>query len=179
MDLTHLNKRDRILIFAALGVFFVFIVQRFLFSAMSTKARSLQQQIRLEEADLRAALEMEGKKDLIMDERLKYKDYLFSDKNASEDEEIAAFLKDVETMVNTSGLSMVSLTPQSHEAKGGEYKQYDAQLRVEGSLEEIYNFIYKVQNTRLLIALDNVTVTPKDPESNLLKLEATVSLTLL
>lgn len=146
---------------------------------MFTKARSLQQQIKLEEADLRASLEMGQKKDTIMDERLEYKDYLVSDKNASEDEEIAAFLKEVETMVSESGLSMVSLTPQSHAEKGNEYKEYDAQLRVEGAAEKIYNFLYRVQNSHLLIRLSQVTVSPKDPQANLLKLDTKISLTLL
>jgi hypothetical protein len=179
MDFTKLNKRDRILIFVAFGIFFLFIVQRFLFSAMFAKEKSLRQQIKLQEADLRAALEMGQQKDLIMDERLKYRDYLFSDKNASEDEQIAAFLKEVETMVGTSGLSIVSLTPQSQAEKGSEYKKYDAQLRVEGPPEKIYDFIYKVQNSRLLIRLDQVAIAPKNPEANILKLDATISLTLL
>ena len=179
MDLTKLNKRDRVLIFVALGVFFLFIAQRFLFAPMFAKAGSLRQQIKLEEADLRAALEMQQQKDPIMDERLKYKDYLFSDQNASQDEEIAAFLQEVETMVSASGLSMISLTPQSQAEKGGAYKKYNAQLRVEGAPEKIYNFIYKVQNSRLLIGLSQVTVTPKNLEANLLKLEATISLTVL
>jgi Tfp pilus assembly protein PilO len=179
MDFSKLNKRDRILIFAGFGIFFLFIVQRFLFSPMFTKAGSLQQQIKLEEADLKASLEMEQQKDLIMDERLKYKDYLFSDKNVSDDEEIATFLREVETMVSASGLSIVSLTPQSQAEKGGAYKKYDAQLRVEGAPEKIYNFIYKIQNSRLLMSLSNITVTPKNPEANLLKLETTISLTVL
>ena len=139
----------------------------------------MRQQIKLEEADLRAALEMGQQKDLIMDERLKYKDYLFSDKNVSDDEEIATFLREVETMVSASGLSIVSLTPQSQAEKGGAYKKYDAQLRVEGAPEKIYNFIYKIQNSRLLMSLSNITVTPKNPEANLLKLETTISLTVL
>ena len=87
--------------------------------------------------------------------------------------------REVETMVSTSGLSIVSLTPQSQAEKGGAYKKYDAQLRVEGAPEKIYNFIYKVQNSRLLIELSNITVTPKNPEANLLKLETTISLTVL
>ena len=179
MDFTKLNKRDRTLIFAGFGIFFLFIAQRFLFSPMFTKAGSLQQQIKLEEADLKASLEMEQQKDLIMDERLKYKDYLFSDKNVSDDEEIATFLREVETMVSASGLSIVSLTPQSQAEKGGAYKKYDAQLRVEGTPEKIYDFIYKIQNSRLLMSLSNITVTPKNPEANLLKLETTISLTVL
>jgi len=110
---------------------------------------------------------------------LKYRDYLFSDKNASEDEQIAAFLKEVETMVGTSGLSIVSLTPQSQAEKGSEYKKYDAQLRVEGPPDKIYDFIYKVQNSHLLIRLNQVAIAPKNPEANILKLDATISLTLL
>ena len=82
-------------------------------------------------------------------------------------------------MVSASGLSIVSLTPQSQAEKGGAYKKYDAQLRVEGTPEKIYDFIYKIQNSRSLIELSNITVTPKNPEANLLKVETTISLTVL
>ena len=47
---------------------------------------------------------------------------------------------------------------------------------MEGSLEQIINFLYKVGNSKLLIKLDRLSFSHKDEQASLLKAETTVSI---
>lgn len=173
------NKRNKIIIYALSAIVILIIFRQFLFSGVLSKIKSLRQQIKLEEANLKAAVEIEQSKDKITQERSKYQNYLQPSDGSGEQEIIARFLKEVETMAQDSGISIVSFNPQNQALKEAEYRKYSAELRAEGSLNKIYNFLYKIQSSSLLIKLDKIIIAPKDPQAQLIKLDTTISIIVL
>lgn len=89
---------------------------------------------------------------------------------------IEELLKETERIAKDLGVSIISLSPQEPSEQPKEYKKYKADLRMEGSLEQIINFLYKVGNSKLLIKLDRLSFSPKDEQASLLKAETTVSI---
>ena len=63
--------------------------------------------------------------------------------------------------------------------KDKDHKKYIIDLRGEGSPENIYNFLYKVQASKLLIKLDKISIGIKDPQRQSLKIETTISLVVI
>ncbi len=179
MKLPQLKRRDQI-IASVIGIaVFIFLLERFVFSTLRLKIKELSQQIKAEEADLKSGIEIENDKDKIRSEYRSYQSYLKVAENASEQEVIAKFLKEIERMAQESGISIVNLSPQSQAESAAGYKKYNAELRAEGSPDKIYDFLYKIQNSALLIKLDKLNIAPKDPQAELLKLETTISLAVI
>ena len=90
---------------------------------------------------------------------------------------IEELLKEIERICKDSGVSIINLSPQEakEESKG---KKYKADLRIEGSTEGILSFLYKTETSKLLLKLDRLSVGPKDEQASVLRLEATVSVSI-
>jgi hypothetical protein len=171
-----INKRERLLAYAIAGLIGAFLIEKFLFSDLRGGAKKIEQQIKVEEAKLRLELDLQKRKDSIASELKDYKPYLDSMEGISEREISAKFLKEAEKMAQEAGTSIVSLSPKDEPQDMTDYIKHDADFKAEGTLSQIINFVGKVQNSRLLIMLDKMSLSPKDEQAGTMKIEATLSL---
>lgn len=169
-----IKKREKIILICALGVILIFLLEKTVFSGFRKKMKDLSKKISIQELAVKKGLNIQKSKDTILQEYKEYSKFLLKDLN---DRDInAGFLKEIEKITQESGLSVVNLAPEEKFTQAKEYKEYKANLRLEGSMEKLLSFLNKVQSSSLLIKLSKLSLISKDEQANVLRIDAVVSL---
>ena len=170
-----LKRNQKIIIYLCLEALSVFLIERFLISGLRQRLRNLHQQIRLAEARLKKDLEIQKTKDKILADIDYCQPYL---KMAATNEKqiIAELLRGIEGITRASGGSIVNLNPQEEVEQAKAYRKYKAVFRLEVNFQQLLNFLYKVQESKLLIKLDRFSVVSKDEQAKTLRVDGTVSM---
>ena len=170
-----LKAREKILLYVTIGVISLFVMERVFFYQFRKKLKNLYQQIKVSEANLRTGLEVQKRKETILAEYQKYQTYLTTP-NVSDGDRVASFLKEVERIAQESGVSIINLNPKNEPLQLVDYKQYTVDLRIEGDVEAVVDFLYQIQKSPLLIQLENLSISAKGEDAALLRVETTVNL---
>lgn len=173
-----LNKSQNILLVIAAGVVFLLIAERIFISAPRKRLLGLENQIHFEEERFKRSLGVVNEKDKLTVDYHKYEAYLKTGP-ADERQAVAMLLKEIERMAKETEVSIVNLSPVEVPEQAEEYKKYKADLRVEAGMPQLIGFLYKVKESPLLIKMDKLTLTPKDEQGSLLRVEAVVSMAVL
>lgn len=173
-----LKRNEKILLFLAAGIVSVFLIQKFFLSGLAGKIKSVHRQVKSEELKLRTAMEIQKRKADIMDDYKKYKSYL-ENSELSDVDAVTTFLKDVERMAQESGVSIMNLSPRSEAVETADHRKYEADLRVEAAPDRIFDFLNRIQNNKFLIKIDKFSLSPRDETATILRLETTLSVTVI
>ncbi|OGW90639.1 MAG: hypothetical protein A3D28_05275 [Omnitrophica bacterium RIFCSPHIGHO2_02_FULL_63_14] len=176
MKLPALNAKQRLILYVAVAVLDLFLVEHFFLAGIRAKTKSTKQQIRVEENALKIGLRVQARKDQIAGEIAKYKSYLETASLRSERDAVPMFLKEIEQIAASAGLSISNLSPQSQPEKLKDYTRYSADLRAEASSRQIFDFLYKITCSKLPIEAGRIALTPKDEQAETLRLESTLSI---
>ena len=170
------KKREKALLIGTIGLALLYLSDRLLFSSLRAKQQSLHQEIAAAELTFRTGLAVRQRKDAILREQKQYASYFLP---ASPERELTAtFLKEAERLAQGSGAVIMDLTPeiQPPSSAAGQ-RLYRAQLKAEADVEKLLRFFQALQTSRLLVKLDRFSLTPKDEPASVLRLEATISIT--
>ena len=113
--------------------------------------------------------------DQIIAEYKDYEEYLNIEK-LPDKEVFTKFLKEVESIAQESGISILNLAPQNTPEVALGYKKYNADLRAEAKLEQLFNFLDKIDQSTFLIRLDKLSLVPKDEQASALRMETVISI---
>jgi Tfp pilus assembly protein PilO len=171
----QLKTKQKILSYLLLAGIIVFLILRFIFLGLNNRLKQLNQQIKLTEGKLKRVLEIQRMKDVVTADYKEYQPYLKLEQ-LSERDTVEELLKEVESIAKDSGVSVINLSPQEGPEQTKEYKKYKADIRLEASFEQILNFLNKIQEDKLLIKLDRISLVPKDEEAQILRVEGTISI---
>ena len=166
--------KEKILFTSAAIIIFIFLFGKFFLSTLRLRLRDLNQQIDAEEKILKHNLSTRERKDQILKEYTNYQSYLLEPEQ--DRKIIAEFLKEVEKLAQISGVSIINLTPEGEQEYGEGHQRYNAELKAEAYIEQIIDFLYKIQTSNLLIKMDKFSLSPRDKEANILNLETTISI---
>ena len=170
----NLDKRKRILIASCAAVVLIFFAQKVIFTGFISKLRKLNSQIRLEEEKLKRGLVVQKSKDKVTQDYRRYASYLGSD--IPERELSATFLREIENISKMSGVSMVSLNPVNEPEVTKDFKRLKADFRLDTDMESLLMFLNKVQESKLLIKIDKISLASRDEESGIIRVEASISM---
>lgn len=170
-----IGKREKILGSIIGGFIFVFLVQKVFVSGLQAKMHNLNQQIKLQESKIIKGANIKNKKDQIIAEYKDYEEYLNIEK-LPDKEVFTKFLKEVESIAQESGISILNLAPQNTPEVALGYKKYNADLRAEAKLEQLFNFLDKIDQSTFLIRLDKLSLVPKDEQASALRMETVISI---
>jgi len=173
----NLKKKQKILCIAAAALVGIFLAERLFFFGMRTKIKNIRQQVKLAEKVLERDLALQQSKDRLVSEYNKYQVYIMP-RNFSPDQLVAQFLNEIEKLAKDSAVSVVNLSPQPSPEGAKGNGRIKADLRLEATYNQVLSFMQKVQESRLLIALDRISFTPKDEQASLLRCEIVVSMAL-
>jgi Tfp pilus assembly protein PilO len=168
-----LSKRVKFLVFVTAIGGILFLSDIFLFSPLSKESKALNREIIKTEVALRKALELQSRKEQTLQEYKNIEEYLKL--KGSDEEIVASFLREIETKARKAGVSIIDLKPQSRRQTGGDYREYLIDLRLEGKMEEIVDFIYGVESSKFLLKAKSVSLNLKDEATSLLKGEIKIS----
>jgi hypothetical protein len=171
-----LDPKQKKIVYAVAALVALVIVERLFFSPLRTKLKNLNQQIRLEEAELKTGISMQKRKDVISGEIGRYQSYLEISGSLPEREIVTKFLKEIEKMAGDAHISIISLSPQTQSRDFKDAVEYNADLRAEASPYRIFEFLEKIHASGMLIGLDKLTLAPKDEQASALRLDTTLSI---
>ena len=154
-----------------LVVFFVFVL-----GPLVEKINKVQQKMRASELEVKESLRVQVQKEEIIEEYKKYESYL-KQAGISERERIGNFLKELERISQEANLSVISLNP-SEVVEEAQSVVYSADFKAEGGMEEVLFFFNKIQESKLLIRVDDFSLSPKDKTATGLKLDVKVGMSL-
>lgn len=174
MSMLQLKGKQKIILGGAAAFMVCAVIVRYFFMPVATKLSQRRQEIRTEEARLKTSLAIEKRKDRIISEYNQYQRYLEVKNDLSDAEIVTRFLKDIENIAQESGLSIITLNPQNQPDQSQGYRTYTADLRAEATLKQLLTFLHKIQDNQLLIKLDKLSVTAKDEQANMLRLDTTI-----
>ncbi len=160
----ELKKREFILVYCIVGLLGIWLVSRSIFGPFHAKLSGLNAEVVLQEARLKKGISLIERKDDINKEYGKYASY-FSLQGLSDEEAVAAFLKEVEKISRESGLVILDMKPQKETKNDKFAKQYQINIKTETSMEKLVRFLYALHNSSVLFSVERVTLVPKSDES--------------
>ena len=171
-----MNKKLRNIALSLAGLVLVGLLFIFVFKPLIQKIDKVGQSVRLAEAQIKKSLIVQSRKEEIAQEYKKYQPYL-SQAGTTERQRLGTFLKELERISQEANLSVTSLNPQEVKIQD-ESLFYGADLKAEGDIEEILFFFSKIQESKLLVKVDKLSLSPKDKAANILSLDAKIGMSL-
>jgi len=168
------KRREKIIAAAVGAAIALFLFQKVFLSHLIERSRGIHNRIRLEEATLASNIDLQKKKDKILSDMEAFKKYFQADKNAPDREVVGMFVKELEKIAQESSLSVANLNPQIEPEESANRKTYKADMRVEANFEQLCSFLYKVENSKLMIKVNKLTLSPKDEQASALKVEMSI-----
>jgi hypothetical protein len=175
-----LKKNELVILGISAVLIFGFLVYKLVFSVIFIKLQDLQIKIKAEESRLARGIEIEGRKDQINSDYQRYLPYLKSGDFG--EEAMTRFLKEIEKIIYDSGGSVIAISPQSQRSDSEQekdYVRYYADLQIEVTLSQLFSFLDKIDQSKMLIRVDSFSLSPKNEQANIFKIDSTVSVVLL
>lgn len=169
-----LKKKEKIIVIviASVAVFVLFF--KFFVLGVVNKSKKINMEIRLAEEKLKKSFGIEKNKKNIEDENKAYAKYLLGP--LQEREVVGRFLKEIENITQNTGILVINLTPDNQAVQEKTFKKFKAELKAEANLQQVINFLFRIQESSLLIQLDKISLTPKDEIASTLRIDATISI---
>lgn len=159
-----LKKHQYLLVYAAAGVLTVWLVSRVIFTPFHARLTGLGRDVLLQEARLKKGISLIERQDEINKEYDKYASY-FSLHDLSDEEAVSNFLKEVEKTSREAALAVVDMKQQKEVKKDKFSKQYTINIRAEGTMPQLVNFLYALHNSSILFTVEKMSISPKSEES--------------
>ncbi len=165
----RLNKRERRLLFIILLL--AFVVGNFLFlRPLFDKWCRFGEELNLKEVKLKKAGEIVARQKALEEEFSKLKTGL--DSSLSREEKVSNLFKEVESLAQRSGLSILKIRPHRRIEETGLFEQLSVELNFAGDISGAVKFLYNLrQHSRTL----DVRSLHLRPEKNLLQGEIVVA----
>lgn len=164
MEFFHkLSKKEKIGLVAAIVVMMLVAIDRLVISPIGGRIQRVNQEIQFSEKKLSRDLRNMNNKDLVESEYKKYKNYV-KKTAASDEEDVANILGEIESLARLSGVSLVDIKPQTPKQTGF-YKEYAIGVEVEGSMEQVITFLHNLNSSTQLLRALKLRIGLKDKES--------------
>ena len=158
-----LKKREWILAYVIGGLLVASLIIRIIFTPFHQKLAALDRDIILNEARLKKGVGLMEKKDAIEEEYAKYASY-FSLQGDSGEEAVASFLREIESVARSSGMTILDMKPQK-EPKGDKFsQQYEISIKAEADMASVVKFLHALQESTLLLSVEKMVLVPRGGE---------------
>lgn len=172
MIFSNVTKRERNLCYLTIFLIIIWIAYGFVIRPIRVKWKELNEKIELTGLKLEKNQMMIDRKEAIQREYERYA--LPVRMTSSEEEEMAKFLTEIESLANSSSVYIIDIKPRPIK-KIKFYKKYIVELNAEGDITQISKFIYDIQNSHQLLKIDAFSLGIKGVGTNFLKCHILVS----
>lgn len=169
---SKLSKRERLILYVALGFISLTILDRLIVHPVLSKMRLLVEEIQEEESKTKRDLHIVAQKERIIKETKKYAAY--SSRDFSPEEIIILFLKELGNLADKTSVYLVDIKPSGTKVEDV-YKKYLVNLNCEGQMEQIINFMYNIETSDNLLKIEKYNISPQTEGSSLARCAMTVS----
>ncbi len=172
MIFSNVSKREKNLFFLTVFLIIIWVMYVFVIVPIRVRWKDLNEKIELAGLKLEKNQMMIDRKETIRSEHERY--VLPVKMVSSEEEEMAKFLTEIESLVNSSSVYIIDVKPRPIK-KIKFYKKYIVELNTEGDISQISKFIYDIQNSTQLLKIDAFSLGIKGAGTNSLKCHILVS----
>ncbi|MFH1791787.1 MAG: type 4a pilus biogenesis protein PilO [Candidatus Omnitrophota bacterium] len=157
--LANLSKKEKTYLCAAGIVLFIALFDRLVVGPVSKESNDLEEKIVYQIGLIKKNLSILRYKEKILEERALYLPY-FTKEGLTEEELIAVFLRDVEQLAKTAGITLTNVNPVTVDDRR-EYVLYDLTVECTGPMKNMLDFIYGVDAVKKPIRVTSFEVYPK------------------
>ena len=168
-----LSQREKVILYVSVAVVLVVFADQLILGPIVRSLHSLDQKIYDTEANIKGSIRLLGQKEKMKKEAEHYASYAKSSK--SSEEEILVLLKLIQELASQASVNLLYSKPGG----GGESKQrnvYRVSLECEGQMEQLINFFYAIENSKLLLQIEKYSLQPTAKGSSVVKCAAVVSM---
>jgi ribosomal protein S10 len=176
MIFSNLSQREKRLFYLTAGLIASLFIYRFVINPIVVNWMGLDKRIGAGGLKLEKSQKILNLKGRIQRD---YERYASSVKmSGSEEEEMAKFLTEIESLARSSSVHISGIKPLPIK-KVDFYKKYVVELEAEGDIKQVSKFIYDIQNSQQLLKIDKFSLGTKGAGTNLLKCNILVSKVLI
>jgi hypothetical protein len=162
--LTGLNKKQKMLFYAAVFFIVLALLDRIIFAPILSRSKGLDRQIESEEETIKRNLTILSRKESLSGDIEKYSSYL--SEAETEEKEVTNFSREVENMAKEASVYLVGIRPAG-KVEEGITKKYFLELDFEAKMEQLFEFFYAIENANVLTKIEMYYITPKSTESSI------------
>jgi len=153
-----LNKREKIILFSAIGIIIFSFGFNIIIEPILTRNENINKEINMTRVKLKKYLQLLSEKEYIQN---KFNKFSVSFKHSgSEENPFVNALADIESLAKASNIRIVDIRPQN--PKNLElYKEILIDLRTEGDIESYLKFVYNIENSLSLLRIKKIQLNAK------------------
>ena len=170
--LSRMSKREKSVFYLAAIVISFTLLDRLVVYPIFSKMEQLSDEISEKEAGIKRSMHILMHKDRILAESVKYKTFFKSVK--SEEEEMTAFLKEIENLASMNSIYLVDMKPGGL-AESGASNKYMLNLNCEAQLRQLVEFMYSVEQSKKLLTIERYKISTKSKDSSVARCSMTIS----
>ena len=167
------EKRILFVTFLVLGFLFV---DRVIVLPITTSLSSLSNSIREQETTIKKSMNVLLHKDSIVSESKEYIAYSVEAKNP--EEEMVGLLKEVESVAEKSGVSLIFVKPGTIKDENG-IKKYYSNLECEAPMDQVATFFHQIESSTKLLKIEKYQIQPKSKDSSIARCTISIYKTVL
>ena len=169
---TRCSKRERLYVIVAGIVVSILLLDQVILKPIVNTFRNMDAEVADLKNNIRRSVHLLSQKERMTKEMEQFADY--SVKSKSSDEETLGLLKHIEELANKTSLNLLYVKPAgTNPAEVAE--KYYVTLESEGQIQQLVQFFYEIENSKLLLRVEKYTLQPADTGSTVIKCSATVS----
>jgi Tfp pilus assembly protein PilO len=160
---SKLSQKEKIGLSLAVVFVLIAFLDRLVVKPIKDRVEEVSRRIHATEEELKMDLRNLKEKKAISEEYEKYTQYVT--KAGSDEEEVAKILAEIEEHARKSRIDLVDITPQAPK-EADFYREYVAEIEVEGDMKSIVKFLYQLNNSALLLRTQKLRISPKEKDSS-------------
>lgn len=170
----RLAKREKIILYITLFFLTMVGLDLVVVGPIYRSIHALNQKTRELENSIKTSILLLGQKDKMIKEAENYKSYAVSAKPAEEQDRLLQ--KQITELASLASVNLLSLKSAGGgtEAKGANV--YKLSFECEGQMDQLVNFFYAIENSKLLLRIEKYSLQPTAKGSSVIKCSATVSM---
>ena len=170
--LSRLSNREKIIFYITAFIVSFMLLDRLIISPVFYKMHSLDKEAQEKIAGIKRSLYLLAYKDRIEKEVNHYKQFISSSK--TEEEEMTAMLKDIETIANKATVYLIDMKPAGFRDRKF-YREVMVKLNCEAMMEKITEFMYNIESSSGLFTITKYQLSPKSKDSSVARCSVSIS----
>lgn len=168
----RMSKSEKM--FFAVTVFFVgaALADRAMIAPIASRIQLLDEKINTQTELIKKNVRIVAEKDRVKATAKEFS--VYSRKAATQEEEVAFLLGEVENLARKNSLYIVDMKPLAMQEDKGSRK-YSVDLNCEAQMDQLISFMHDVENSQKLFVVESFNITSKSKDSSIAKCNLRIS----
>ncbi|OQB14137.1 MAG: General secretion pathway, M protein [Candidatus Omnitrophica bacterium ADurb.Bin205] len=167
-----LNPREKMFLGIVAGVFVIFALNQLIFKPIGEGMRQAESEIDMFKMSIKKYMALDLNRAQILKAQKQIQGYLGL-KGQPEDK-VAQLMSAIEIEARKSGMQILDMSSAGEVKTKTKVLIYRIQMRCEGDINKIMNFIRGIETSGILMKVEKVAISAKDESGKVLKFDASI-----